>query len=333
MFSEVMIGLLKRNSFVIGLGLAVVLAWLTPDWGASGGRLSSQVWTKVGIIVIFLTQGFGLSTGSIASGFTNWRLHLLTQFWITLGAPLLVLTALVVAGDRVAPELRTALFFLSVLPTTVSSAVALIVQADGNVAGGVFNTVLSNLLGVVIVPVAVVTFTATAGDRAPLDVGPALRTIVGVVLLPFIIGHLLRKPLLDFVPLVKKVAGPLNQFIICFMVYASFSTSFRDAVWERVGAGFALSAFIAAVLLLAVMSLVVWSSARWLLQEAPDRVTAFYCGSQKSLAVGVPYAAAIFTLGGSAVDPSVVLLPLLFYHPLQLLLGSALIRWRARMFG
>ena len=326
-------GLLKRNSFVIGLGLAVLLAWLTPDWGASGGKLSSQVWNKVGIIIIFLTQGFGLSTESVASGFKNWKLHLFTQFWISLGAPLLVLTALAVAGDRVPPDLRIALFFLAVLPTTVSSAVALIVEADGNVAGGVFNTVLSNLLGVVIVPVAVVAFTATAGDCAPLDVVPALKTILGVVLVPFVIGHFLRKPLIGFVPRVKKVATPLNQFIICFMVYASFSTSFRDAVWERVGAGFAVSGFVAALSLLVLMSLAVWASARWLLRNAEDRVTAFYCGSQKSLAVGVPYAAAIFTLEGSGIDPSVVLLTLLFYHPLQLLLGSALIRFRERLFG
>lgn len=327
-----MIGLLKRNSFVFCLGLAVLLAWLTPEWGASGGKLSSQIWNKVGIIIIFLFQGFGLSTESIALGFKNWRLHLFTQFWISLGAPFLVLTALAVAGDRFAPELRTALFFLSVLPTTVSSAVALIVQADGNVAGGVFNSVLSNLLAVVIVPVAVVSFTATAGDGAPLDIGPALRMIVSVVLVPFIIGHLLRKPFMGFVPRVKKVTVPLNEFIICFMVYASFSTSFRDALWERVGAGFAISGFVAAVLLLALMSLSVWASARLLLKEPADRVAAFYCGSQKSLAVGVPYAAAIFTLGGSAVDPSAVLLPLLFYHPLQVLVGSALVRWRARLF-
>ncbi|QTN33555.1 bile acid:sodium symporter [Akkermansiaceae bacterium] len=328
-----MIGSLKRNSFVIGLGLAVLLAWLTPDWGASGGKLSSQLWNKVGIIIIFLTQGFGLSTESVASGFKNWRLHLFTQFWISLGAPLLVLAALALAGELVPPGLRIALFFLSVLPTTVSSAVALIVEADGNVAGGVFNTVLSNLLGVVIVPVAVVAFSARAGDGAPLDVVPALKMIVSVVLLPFIVGHFLRKPLIGFVPRVKKIAGPLNQLIICFMVYASFSTSFRDAVWDRVGAGFAVAGFVAALALLVLMSLAVWASARWMLRDAQDRVSAFYCGSQKSLAVGVPYAAAIFTLGGGGVDPSVVLLPLLFYHPLQLLLGSALIRWRGRLFG
>lgn len=325
-----MSGVLKRNSFVIGLGLAVVLAWLTPEWGASGGRLSSQLWTKIGIVIIFLTQGFGLSTESIATGLKNWRLHLFTQFWIFLGAPLIVLAALVVGGDRIPPDLRIAVFFLSVLPTTVSSAIALIVEAEGNVPGGVFNTVLSNLMGVFLVPLAVVAFTATAGGGGGMDVGPALRMIVSVVLLPFVVGHFLRRPLMGFVPRVKKVAGPLNQGIICFMVYASFATSFRDAVWERVGVGFALGGIAAALLLLVVMSVAVWATARRLLPDPADRICAFYCGSQKSLAVGVPYAAAIFTFGGT--DPSVVLLPLLFYHPLQLLLGAALIRWRTPLF-
>ncbi len=318
---------------MIGIVLAVVLAWLTPEWGASGGKLSSQLWAKVGIVVIFLTQGFGLSTGSIASGLRNWRLHLLTQSWIFLGAPLLVFAALTAGGDSIRPEMRTALFFLSVLPTTVSSAVAMTAQAGGNVAGAIFNTVLSNLLGVFLVPFAVLAFTATAHAGPAIDIGPALGMTIGMVLAPFLIGHALRRPLLGFVPQVGKVAAPLNQGIICFMVYASFATSFRDAVWERVGAGFAASGFFAALALLLLLSLAIWASSRRLLRQPADRIAAFYCGSQKSLAVGVPYAMALFALGGKGIDPGTVLLPLLFYHPLQLLLGAALMRWRDTLFG
>lgn len=323
---------LKRNAFVLGLVLAVALAWLTPDWGARGGVLQSQFWTRVGVVLVFLVQGFGLSTASIASGVTNGRLHLFTQGWIFLGAPLLALIGLGLVGNRLEAELHTALFFLAVLPTTVFSAVALIGQADGNVAAGVFNTVLSNLLGVIIVPAAVI-WHASASETAPsLSLGPALRGTLTMLLLPFVIGHVLQRPLRRWAPTIKAVSRPLSQCIICLMVYAAFATSFRDAVWQDVGFSFAWHGLLATCALLGALSLGVWVSGRFVLASAEDRIAAFYCGSQKSLAVGVPYAVAIFTAGNGELDSGAVLLPLLFYHPLQLFLGVGLIGLRRQLF-
>ncbi|MFW6353391.1 MAG: bile acid:sodium symporter [Verrucomicrobiota bacterium] len=327
-----MIGFVNRNGFLLGLAGAVLLAWWTPEFGARGGTLNSDRWVRVGIVVIFLAQGFGLSSESIRTGVSNWRLHVFTQAWISLGAPLLVLGGLALGGDALPADLRVALFFLAVLPTTVSSAVALIAQAEGDVAGGVFNTVLSNLAGVLIVPTAVVWYTAATGAGSGMELWPVFRYLLLVLLLPFVLGHLARVPFHRYINPVKAVSRPLTQGIICFMVYAAFATSFRDKAWEAVGLVFAVQALLAACALLAVQSLAVWASGRLLLRTREEQIAAFFCGSQKSLAVGVPYAAALFTLEGSAANPSAVLLPLLFYHPIQLFLGAALLRGRDRLF-
>ena len=327
-----MLNFLRANSFVLGLIAAVILGWLTPELGAKGGTLHTEVLTKIGVVIIFLAQGFGLSSQSLVKGLSNARLHLFTQGWISLGIPLVVLGALALVGQTLPPDLRTALFFLSVLPTTVSSAVALISQAEGDVAGGVFNTVLSNMLGVLIVPAAVVWYTATTQSGDMPAVWPIFKSLCLMLLLPLLLGHIARVPFRKWIVPVKTVSKPTTQGIICFIVYAAFATSFRDKAWESVGLAFAFQAFLAALFLLIGVSFLVWLTGRWVLKKPEEQITAFFCGSQKSLAVGVPYAAAIFIPGVSETDPSAVILPLLFYHPIQLFLGAALLRFKSKLF-
>jgi sodium/bile acid cotransporter 7 len=50
-----------------------------------------------------------------------------------------------------------------------------------------------------------------------------------------------------------------------------------------------------------------------------ERVTALFCGSKKTLASGVPMARLIF---GAAPDLGLILLPIMLYHPLQLVVGG-----------
>lgn len=65
------------------------------------------------------------------------------------------------------------------------------------------------------------------------------------------------------------------------------------------------------------------AAARGLGLSREDEVTAVFCGSQKSLANGAPIAKIIF---GSSPILGAILLPLMIYHPLQLVVCSALAR-------
>ena len=56
-----------------------------------------------------------------------------------------------------------------------------------------------------------------------------------------------------------------------------------------------------------------------------DAIAAYFCSVKKTLAMGVPLAMLIF---GARSDLSLILLPIMFYHPLQLLVNSLLAnRW------
>jgi sodium/bile acid cotransporter 7 len=54
-----------------------------------------------------------------------------------------------------------------------------------------------------------------------------------------------------------------------------------------------------------------------------DRLAALFCGSQKSLASGAPTARILFA---GSPDLGLIVLPLMFYHQLQLMVCSSLAR-------
>ena len=142
----------RPDWFLTGMAAAVGLAWLLPGPGAKGGSLHPELLNKLGVSLIFFLHGLVLSFQALAAGTRKWRLHLLVQSSTFVLFPALGLGLLAAAGPRLAPDLRTGLFFLCALPSTVSSSVALTAAARGNVAAAVFNATLSSLLGVVLTP-------------------------------------------------------------------------------------------------------------------------------------------------------------------------------------
>jgi sodium/bile acid cotransporter 7 len=66
---------------VVGLGLAILLAWAAPSVGKNGGTIRAEYTVKWGgIALIFLLTGLSLSTKAFLNQALNWHLHLVTQF-------------------------------------------------------------------------------------------------------------------------------------------------------------------------------------------------------------------------------------------------------------
>jgi solute carrier family 10 (sodium/bile acid cotransporter), member 7 len=79
-------------------------------------------------------------------------------------------------------------------------------------------------------------------------------------------------------------------------------------------------------LLFTGMSLLIYWTCRALRLNREDRITAYFCSVKKTLAMGVPLAVLIF---GSRNDIPLILLPLMFYHPLQIFINGLLANhWR-----
>ncbi len=319
---------LRDNGFIICLLLMVPLAWLLPEAGRTGGWLRAEYLIKAGVFVIFLMQGLSLPTEQLARGALNWRLHAFVQTWNFLWAPFLGLLLVTLSAPLLDSSLRTGFLYLAVLPTTVVTAMLFTGSARGDVPGALFNTALSNGLAVFLVPAWCLILFAAAGGLPP--VGPMLTQLSILILLPMLVGQAIRPFSGRFLSILRVWFKPLSNGIICFAVFAAFANSFHEAVWERTGWAAAGTAFAGVVLFLALVSILVGRTARLVMTDAEARTAAFFCASQKSIATGVPMATVIFA-DGMAAELSLILLPLLFYHPLQLILGSFLVdRWNRR---
>jgi len=313
----------KLDWFLPGMVLATLLAWLFPDPGAEGGWLHPELLTKLGIALIFFLHGVALSFASLKAGTLRWPLHLVVQTSTFLLFPLVGLVLMAVLKGLVAPELALGIFYLCALPSTVSSSVALTSAARGNVAGALFNATLSSLLGVFLTPLWVAFVLKSSGVRQPL--APVIVDLMVWLVLPLVVGQFCRPLFSRWVSKHKSRINVADRATILVLVYTSFCDSFKNGVWSDNGwFTLAIVVVIATVLFTAVMT-VVGLTSRAFGFSREDRIAAMFCGSKKTLASGVPMARLIF---GAHPGIGLILLPIMIYHPLQLVICGVLAqRW------
>ena len=320
---------IRRHGFILGLVLAVVLAFLFPSPGSRHGFLHPELVNNFGIATILFLQGLSLAFEKLKSGAGNWRLHIIIQSFMFIVFPIigifLYFTVPSIWGTEPA-GIRQGLLYLCVLPSMISTSVVLTAVAQGNVAGALFNAALSNLIGVVLTPLLVHELMKTTGQSAPL--GPLMLKIMLLTLLPFFIGMSLRRFVKKWVEHHKVWIARISNTVI---VYSAFCDSFVEKIWQQHGAATPAKLFLCVALLFTGMSLLIYWTCRSLRLNREDRIAAYFCSVKKTLAMGVPLAVLIF---GSRSDIPLILLPLMFYHPLQIFINGLLANhWRNDIEG
>ncbi len=300
----------------------MVLAFLFPAPGARGGALHADTVANFGIALILFLQGLSLALEKVKSGMGNWRLHLIIQSFTFVVFPLagIGLHFLMPVFWPAAPEgIRHGFLFLCVLPSTISTSVVLTAVAHGNTAGALFNAAFSNILGVFLTPVLVHLLMSQTGQTGEL--GPLVLKIMLLTLVPFFFGMILRRHLVSWVEGNKRWVSRLSNCVILFIVYSAFADSIQDRVWDRHGLAMTGWVFGFVVFLFSGMSFVIYATCRGFRLNREDLIAAYFCAVKKTLAMGVPLAMLIF---GQSGDLSLILLPIMFYHPLQLFTNGLL---------
>lgn len=316
----------RSNGFLLGLLAAVGLAFLFPAPGARGGVLQPDLVNNGGIALILFLQGLSLALEKIKRGAGNWRLHTLIQAYTFVVFPLagLALNALTAGLWPGEPDaIRQGFLYLCVLPSTISTSVVLTAVARGNTAGALFNAALSNILGVVATPLLVQLLMQRTGQSGP--VGPLLLKITLLTLVPFAAGMLLRPRLAAWVDARKAWVTRISNTVILFIVYSAFCDSVQERIWATHGITLTLQVLGVVLGLFGAMSALVFATCRLLRLGREDLIAAYFCSVKKTLAMGVPLAVLIF---GDRADLPLILLPVMFYHPVQLFLNGLLAnRW------
>ncbi|ELE5026739.1 bile acid:sodium symporter [Vibrio fluvialis] len=316
---------LKKEWFLVGMVVAIALATVTSEFGRSGGVIHLDQLTGIGIAIVFFLHGLGLSPQAIKAGLTNWRLHVYIQMATFVVYPILW----VIFGEAFLAYMPSALAFgfcyLLVLPSTISSSVAMTSVGKGNVPGAIFNASLSSILGVFITPLLIQLFMGFEGVQ--LDLLDSVISISKLLLLPMIAGQIMRPYLVAWVDRHKAVVNKVDKYVILLIVYNAFCDSVVNGIWSEFSVGLlATSIIICTVILLGMVHLIQWGARRTKF-TLPDEVAAVFCGTKKTLAAGIPMAKVIF-----GADPSLgmILLPIMLYHPIQIFYCAVLANRYAR---
>ena len=320
---------LPVDGFVLLMIGTVVLAALAPQIGASDGPLHLDVVTEFGVALVFFFAGAGLSFANLKAGVTNWRLHLLVQL-STFGVFPLIGIAFMLIGRGWLPEgLLAGFFYLCALPSTISTSIAMTTMARGNVSGAIFNATLSSLLGMVVTPLLVNLFLHVGGDGGASG-GSMLDQFTKIatqLFLPLVAGQIARRWIGGWVARNKSFVSKSDRLVILLIVYSAFCDSTQAGIWSQYGAITLLQTGVLALILLALALSATMFAARRFGFSKEDEIAGVFCGSKKSLAVGIPMAKLL--MGDTPLG--LIVLPIMFYHQLQLMVCTVMAqRYAAR---
>ncbi|WP_134680355.1 bile acid:sodium symporter family protein [Paracoccus ravus] len=315
---------LKRigiDSYMIMLLVTVLLGLLLPAQGVAADILRGVTYWAVALL--FFLYGAKLDSASVRAGLLNWRLQGLSFAATYLVFPLLGLIFAALFGGLLGPQVTMGVLFLSVLPSTIQSSIAFTSMAGGNVPAAICSASLSNLIGVVLTPALVALMLHQGGGGISFD---AVIRIGMQILLPFILGQLLRPLLGEFVKRHRVLTLTVDRGSILLIVYSAFSAGTVSGLWASIPPKSLIALILVMLVLLALVFGVMAAVGKLFRLPYEDRAVMFFCGSTKSLASGLPIATALFpaaTLGATV-------LPVLVYHMAQLLACAMIAQASAR---
>jgi sodium/bile acid cotransporter 7 len=315
---------IKENGFVLGLFCVVLLAFANPNPGARHGWLHPDLIQNVGVALILFLQGLSMPLEKVRKGAGNWQLHIIIQSFTFVIFPLVGLGFEIFLRSIWPDEpqaIREGFLYLCVLPSTVSTSVVLTSVAGGNTAAAILSAAFSNIVGVVLTPLLVGLLMHATGRTGSGSFGPLLLEITMLTLLPFAAGVGLRPFVRQWVDANKKWVNRISNSVILFFVYSAFCDSVKEKVWHQYGILLTVQVLICVAALFGVMSFLIYVASRLARLNRDDAIACYFCSVKKTLAMGVPLAMLIF---GSRADLSLILLPIMFYHPFQLFVNGLL---------
>jgi len=318
----------RRNGFVIGLFAMVIIAFIFPQPGSRNGWLHPEQVSDFGIALILFLQGLSMPLEKVRRGAGDWRLHLIIQLFTFVVFPIVGLGFQLVEPHIWTNEprgIQQGFLFLCVLPSTVSTSVVLTSVARGNTAAAILSAAFSNIVGVVLTPLLVSFLMQATGQSKPI--GPLLLQITCLTLLPFAVGVGLRRFIQAWIDANKSWVNLISNSVILFIVYTAFCDSVSERIWDKYGIVLTVGVLVSVALLFGMMSLLIYLTSLAAKLNREDWIAVYFCSVKKTLAMGVPLAILIF---GSRADLSLILLPIMFYHPFQLFVNGLLANKWAR---
>ncbi|WP_335960991.1 bile acid:sodium symporter family protein [Acinetobacter bereziniae] len=307
-----MLKLLALDRFTILLVAMVLLASFLPISGQAAAIFGKV--TAIAIAVLFFLHGAKLSREAVVEGILHWKLHALVFAITFIVFPVLGLMAKPVLEPLLGQQLYWGFLFMCFLPSTVQSSIAFTSVAKGNVAAAVCSASFSNLIGMFITPILVSLF-IFGQSKHNYDPTSSIIEITLLLLVPFILGQVLRPYVFPLMQKMPKIVKVFDQGSILMVVYGAFSGAVVAGLWHQVSLTTLIYLVLACSVLLTAIMLLALYIPKWLGFSQADQISIFFCGSKKTLASGVPMAQILFI--GQPLG--MIVLPIMIFHQIQLM--------------
>ncbi|XP_035207685.1 sodium/bile acid cotransporter 7-like [Stegodyphus dumicola] len=311
-----------NKPFLWFIAASIYFAYMYPEIGAKGGFLKPEITVKyVAVVVIFFLSGVSLKSTELKTATYQFQIHLFIQLYSMLFIPLIVqIFAELLEQFFPNPHLLVGFVIVSCMPPPVSSAVLLTKTAGGNEAAAVFNSALGSFLGIFITPALLYVFFSGSGE---VPIWGVILQLSMTVVLPVIIGQLMRIVVGSYFERHKKRFSTIGSFMLLLVIYTTFCDTFakHDTAFTM---STVITTSVAVILLQLILLGIAFGVASNLtsLYTPEDVVAILYCSTHKSLTLGFPMLKVLYE---NHSQFGLISFPLLIYHPMQILLGSILI--------
>jgi sodium/bile acid cotransporter 7 len=211
----------------------------------------------------------------------------------------------------------------SCLPMTINCAIILTQTAHGDEASAIFNSALGNLVGIFLSPILILGYLGVSGE---VDIVRVFSQLCARVVAPFLFGQLLHlycPPVVAFSQKYKRYFKLTQQYALTYIVYCTFCTTFQnreDPDYARSTLGDVMIMIAFQFCLMCTLMVLSWYTFQYLFPNQPQQqVMALFGTTHKTIAMGIPLINSFYQ-GNPLVG--IYILPLLVWHPMQLVLGS-----------
>ncbi|XP_041519167.1 sodium/bile acid cotransporter 7 isoform X2 [Microtus oregoni] len=300
----------RKEWFMVGIVVAIGAAKLEPSVGVNGGPLKPEITVSyIAVATIFFNSGLSLKTEELTSALVHLKLHLFIQTFTLAFFPATIWLFLQLLSVTPINEwLLKGLQTVGCMPPPVSSAVILTKAVGGNEAAAIFNSAFGSFL---------------LGSSSSVPFTSIFSQLFMTVVVPLIIGQIVRRFIKDWLERKKPPFGAVSSSVLLMIIYTTFCDTFSNPHIDLDKFSLILILFIIVSVQLSFMLLTFIFSTRNNSGFTPaDTVAIIFCSTHKSLTLGIPMLKIVFA---GHEHLSLISVPLLIYHPAQILLGSVLV--------
>lgn len=274
---------MKSSFLPTGLIIAFIVAWLAPELGSFLKEWGLIPWMMV---TIFLVNGFQTNLSELPRGKIFGNTLLVTAIIALLISPFIGLTTASLFG--LSTGMTLGLVVKATVPSTLSTCIVMTQLAGGYSLWALVMTLALNIIGIFTIPFMLSLTLGGMGEIA-IDPLPLLKTLMLLVLLPFLAGVGLRR-LLSLNPS-HIVLQYLPSSCVVLTVWMALSDS--SEVFQSLNLQAIVTILLAALTLHVTLLLLCWFASRLMQLEWKASIAVILTGSQKTLPVAVSVLAAL----------------------------------------